>query len=121
MSKTILIVEDDAVFRQSILLPLLAEQGHAVLEAGKAREAEALLDANPVDLLIVDGLLPDRTGMDFIASLRERGVQIPIIFLSAFFKDMKTYRRLTELGVAHVLHKPIDGEILCRKVAQLLG
>ena len=121
MSRTILIVEDDVVFRQNILLPVLAAQGYTVLEAGKAQEADDLLAANRVDLLIVDGLLPDRTGMDFIASLREQGVQLPIVFLSSFFKDMTTYRRLTDLGVAHVLHKPIDGDDLCRKVAQLLS
>lgn len=120
MGLTILVVEDDLVFRQKVLAPRLVELGYEVVEVGKVREALAYLEQCPADLLIVDGLLPDRTGIDLIQSLKKQGDTTPVIFLSAFWKDMKTFQQLKQLGVAHVLHKPVEIEDLCRKVDQVL-
>lgn len=117
---TVLIVEDDVVFRQKVLAPRLAALGYEVVEAERTREAESFLGRQKADLLIVDGLLPDRTGIDLIQAMRARGDHTPIIFLSAFWRDAATYQKLKGLGVAHVLSKPVDMDSLCRQVAALL-
>ena len=118
--RTVLVVEDDVVFRQKVLVPRLAELRCEVVEAGRVREAESLLEHRKADLLIIDGLLPDRTGIDLIRAMRARGDQSPVIFLSAFWRDAATFQMLKGLGVAHVLSKPVDMDSLCRQVATIL-
>ena len=121
MKKTILILDDDAIFRSTLLKTKLEEWGHHVLEAGKAREAVAVLTGNRVDLMIVDGLLPDKTGVEFIKAVREVGYRTPIIFVSALYKDMATYQQLSDLGVSHMLSKPIEIEDLREKIAAIFS
>lgn len=121
MEKTILILDDDAIFRSTLLKTKLEEWGYRVLEAGRAREAVAIVTENQVDLMIVDGLLPDKTGVEFIRAVREVGYHTPIIFISAIFKDMSTYQQLSDLGVEHVLQKPIEIEDLRGKIAAIFA
>jgi DNA-binding response OmpR family regulator len=104
---TVLHVDDDVVSR-TLVRALLAAKGYRGLEASRKSEAMTLLSTHPPDLVIVDGLLPDGTGLELIGELREQGYEGPVLFLSSFFKDFRTYKRLREdLKVAGVLHKPI--------------
>jgi diguanylate cyclase (GGDEF)-like protein len=120
MGRTILIVDDDRALRR-LLAAQLTTRGHRVLEAGTAREGQRLMNGHAVDLAIVDGLLPDTRGVQWIAHLREAGLGLPIVFISAYWRDLSTYRRLTqELGVLLVLYKPLDAERLAEKVESLL-
>ena len=109
MSKTVLIVDDDPKFRE-LLVTILAPRGWRVFEAGKASDAVKILNGrDKPDLLIIDGLLPDTNGVKLIEDLREKGDQTVIFFVSAFFHDIATFRRLTEdLQVSMVMKKPIN-------------
>src|SRR5690349_15077007 len=110
MASTILIIDDDRALR-SLLALQLERAGHHVVEAGTAREGQTVLEQQQVDLAIVDGLLPDTRGVQLIARLRERDTELPVVFISAYWRDLNTYRQLTdELGVALVLYKPLDAE-----------
>jgi DNA-binding response OmpR family regulator/HPt (histidine-containing phosphotransfer) domain-containing protein len=120
MPSTILIIDDDRALR-SLLALQLERAGHHVLEAGTAREGQTVLEQQQVDLAIVDGLLPDTRGVQLIARLRERDTELPVVFISAYWRDLSTYRRLTdELGVALVLYKPLDAERLAAKVTEIV-
>jgi DNA-binding response OmpR family regulator len=121
MNQTILILDDDATFRRDVLRPQLEHRGYEVHEAARIREAEALLAQRSFDLLIVDGLLPDGNGLDFISALRQRGVATPIVFLSAFWKDGASLRALAEAGATDTLHKPVDFAVLARRIECLLA
>jgi DNA-binding response OmpR family regulator len=107
MSATILILDDDSNFRSKFAARELEQRGYRVLEASKIQEAKLLLARERPDLLVADGLLPDGNGIEFIAELRRGGSQIPVIFVSAFWKDKQTHDRLTALGNVQVLRKPL--------------
>jgi diguanylate cyclase (GGDEF)-like protein len=93
-----------------------------VLEAGTAREGQRLLNSESVALMVVDGLLPDARGVQWIEQLRAQGERVPIVFISAYWRDLSTYRKLTdELGVSLVLYKPFDAERFVEKVVSELG
>lgn len=121
MEPKVLVLEDDKVFRQKILVPQLEQRGYRVVEATRIRQAEQLLATEQPDLLVVDGLLPDGNGIDFIKRLREVGEQVPVLFLSAFFKDLGTFEQLRRLGRVEVLRKPINADLLARLCANLLA
>ena len=61
MKHTVLIVEDDQSIRQGVELTLLKE-GYNVLTAPSAEDAQRVLDASRVDLMILDLMLPGQTG-----------------------------------------------------------
>lgn len=121
MSRTILIVDDDRALRK-LFATHLSALGCLVYEAGSAREGQRVLESHEVDLAIIDGLLPDKRGVQWISQLREQGNTVPIVFISAYWRDLSTYRRLTEeLSVVLVLYKPIRPEHLTQKLAPVLA
>ncbi len=120
MTRTVLLLDDDAQFR-ALMVPALESRGLRVLEASKGRVARELLAHRQPDLVIVDGLLPDTNGVAWIEEARGAGFETPMLFVSAFFKDLSSYRKLTgELGVARVMHKPVQPESLAAEAASLM-
>ena len=95
----ILLLDDDNEFR-ALLGAVLSARGFRVLEAASAQAATTVLLTESPDLVIVDGLLPDLPGVEWIESIRQRGAETLIVYLSAFWRDLETFQRLTqELGV----------------------
>lgn len=117
--RTVLFLDDDQDL-QSLVCRFLREKGYRVEPARTAVEAQAVLSRVPVDAAIVDGLLPGMTGADFIRELRKTHPSLPVLFASAFWKDLKSYELLTrQLGVARIVHKPYRPEELAVWVGQL--
>jgi diguanylate cyclase (GGDEF)-like protein len=118
--KTVLLLDDDLDLR-ALLRSALTSEGLHVLEASSGHEAEEVLGRGPVDLVIVDGLLPDGPGLGFIDRLRRRDRRVRVVFVSAFMRDMRTFKRLTgELDVSLVIYKPVSPAKFARKVVELL-
>ena len=78
----ILVVEDDAETRV-YLERGLKEAGHVVDAAGDGNRGQALASDAKYDVLIVDRMLPGRDGLSLIKSVRQSGLQTPILILSA--------------------------------------
>ncbi|MEI4487394.1 response regulator [Frigidibacter sp. MR17.14] len=78
---SILLVEDDVLIRLD-MAETLRDFGHQVVEAGTAAEAEALFAAVPVDLLLTDQGLPDRSGTELAAALRLKMPTLAVAFAS---------------------------------------
>ena len=81
---SILIVEDEVAIRE--LVGFVCEtEGCSTYRAGSVAEAQQLLDAHAVDLILLDCMLPDRSGLDWLKSLRgsSRHGAIPVIMLTA--------------------------------------
>jgi diguanylate cyclase (GGDEF)-like protein len=118
---SILVLDDDQPLR-NLVASQLAARGHRVIEAGTAKQAWTALAQETPDAAIVDGLLPDTQGVRFIAQMREKGLNIPVIFISAYWRDLNTFRVLThELGVASVLYKPLNVDALVDRVTALIA
>ncbi|WP_267145433.1 response regulator [Myxococcus guangdongensis] len=118
-AKTLLFLEDDKDL-QSLVCAFLREKGFRVEAARTAAEARAVLAKVPVDAAIVDGLLPGVTGADFIRELRGKLPDLPVLFASAFWKDLKSHELLTrQLKVARIIHKPYRPDELYLWVSQL--
>ena len=118
--KLILLLDDDVQFR-ALLAAVLSARGCRVLEAGSGEAATLLLDDENPDLLIVDGLLPDLSGAEWIESVRQRDADTTIVFLSAYWRDLETFQRLTEeLSVSMVAYKPIEPLAFAEAIVELL-
>ncbi|TMM06908.1 MAG: response regulator transcription factor [Actinobacteria bacterium] len=78
----VLIAEDDPELR-GVLQRGLAEEGFAPKTVATGAELLAQVDSEPPDLLVVDIGLPDADGRDLCQALRARGIQTPVLFLTA--------------------------------------
>ena len=78
----VLIVEDDHELR-SVLRRGLAEEGFQSDSVGSGAELLSRVEADAPDVLIVDIGLPDADGRDLCQALRVRGINVPVLFLTA--------------------------------------
>jgi DNA-binding response OmpR family regulator len=86
MKAQIIIVEDDNDLLE-LLEHRLGKEGYDTIGFQSTKNVRRTINEEPVDLIIMDRNLPDIEGSEFIALLREQGMDIPVIYLSA--KDTK--------------------------------
>ncbi|MFG1265326.1 MULTISPECIES: response regulator [Xanthobacter] len=113
----ILIVDDDAEIRR-LAGKFLREHGHKVTSAQDAREMREAMAAGPVDLIILDIMLPGVSGLDLCRDLR-RSSNVPIIMLTARGSDVDRIVGL-ELGADDYLAKPFNPRELLARIHAVL-
>lgn len=112
----ILIVEDDADINR-LLTTLLSKEGYTVIPAYSGSEAEMRLQAERVDLVLLDLMLPGLTGEELLARIRRDQV-MPVIVLSAKGREDKL--RVLADGADDFIGKPFDVEDVKARVAAQL-
>lgn len=114
----ILIVDDDPEIR-SLLRRYLEGQGFRVSVAADRRECEArVADGNP-DLIVLDVMLPDGSGLDICRGLHERRPELRVILLTALKEDVDRIIGL-ELGADDYLGKPFNPRELVARIKAVL-
>lgn len=114
---TILLVEDDPPLR-TLTTRALQENGYAVRPAGSAPEMWLAFDAGPIDLVLMDIMLPGTSGIDLCRAIRRQS-DVPIIFISA--KGSETDRVIgLELGADDYIAKPFGTRELVARVRAVL-
>jgi two-component system response regulator MprA len=118
MKPTLLIVEDDGPLRDVLVRSLRAE-GFAARAVASAQELLEQVLQGPPDALVIDIGLPDADGRDLCQALRARGIEAPILFLTA--RDALTDRLSGfSVGGDDYLTKPFDIEELVARLQALL-
>ena len=110
--RTILVVEDEATLRQ-VMTRNLEARGHVVRGVETATEALRHLSDWTPDLMLLDINLPDRSGWDVLRELRERGMQVATVIVSAV---RVSPARLEEFRPVAYLPKPFPLDALLRLV-----
>ena len=113
----ILMVDDDPGIRD-VVSDFLGKHGYAVETAGDSREMEAVLERGPVDLIVLDVMLPGEDGLAICRRLAV-GDAPPIIMLSAMGEDTDRIVGL-ELGADDYLSKPCNPRELLARVRAVL-
>jgi DNA-binding response OmpR family regulator len=118
LGASLLVIEDDAAIRRGLELTLQAA-GYRVLGAPTGELGLTLTEREPVALVLLDIMLPGRSGLDVCRALRARGLDVPIILVSARGTEADVVRGL-EAGADDYVVKPFrSGELLARIAAQL--
>lgn len=116
-SPTILLVEDDPALR-TLTTRALQENGYVVRPCATAPEMWRAMETGPIDLVLLDIMLPGTNGIDLCRALR-RESEVPIIFISA--KASETDRVIgLELGADDYLPKPFGTRELIARVRAVL-
>ena len=113
MIRTALVVDDAGVVRR-LSFRILSEAGYRVFEAAGAVEAIEVLAMlhGSADLILVDVVLPEVSGVDLVSLIREDWDAPAILFMSAYPAEVLAREGLKDLQV-HFLAKPFTrGELL---------
>ncbi|MGE4410055.1 MAG: response regulator transcription factor [Sphingobium sp.] len=116
--KTVLVVEDDEDIRD-LIVEQLARDHYRLLSAPDIAAMQAICAAGPVDLIVLDLNLPDGDGLALCRDLRARGVNIPVIMVTARGTAIDRVLGL-ELGADDYLTKPFEPRELMARVRNLL-
>lgn len=120
MSTRVLIADDS----ETILLLLrtrLEMEGYEVLTAADGVEVIELMnrDSEPKpDILLLDAMMPRKSGIDAVRELRAAGVDTPVLIVSAHQDEMDA-GAATDVEVSGYITKPIDFEKLFSRIAEL--
>lgn len=114
MGKKILLVEDDFALAMGTEYALQSE-GYEVAHADTLQKACMLMDES-VSLILLDVMLPDGNGYTFCKQVRQRGSQVPIIFLTAVSDEVNIVQGL-ELGADDYVAKPYRVKELLSRIA----
>ena len=110
----ILVVDDEPPIRKLLRVGLTAE-GYAMVEAGNAEQAIALVASEKPDLILLDLGLPDMSGHDLLERWRSELVELPIVILSSRTDETGIVRAL-ELGADDYLTKPFGMRELAARI-----
>jgi two-component system, NtrC family, nitrogen regulation response regulator NtrX len=105
---SILICDDEKNIRRTLGM-VLEGLGHRVVEAGSGEDALRLLDAEELDLVILDVRLPKMTGIETLQAIRRRSSQqdVPVIMISGHASLSEAVHSV-QLGASDFLEKPLD-------------
>lgn len=114
----ILVVEDEPHIAQGLVFNL-EHEGFAVTHAESGEEALRLLESAPVDLLVLDLMLPGISGLEVCRRSRRRYPHLPILMLTALSRDQDRIAGLAE-GADDYLAKPFNLEEFLLRVKAIL-
>ena len=119
---SILIVDDDEILR-AVAGEMLRQSDHCVVEAEDGLAALRLIDAVPIDLVILDMLMPNMDGFEVISEIRRRYPTVRILAISGGGlvdgKSLLTTARV--LGADGCLSKPLTRAVLEAAIAEVMG
>jgi DNA-binding NtrC family response regulator len=106
MSEKILIADDEPSNRK-ILAQELVHRGFAVDTARGGREALAMIESAPPDLLILDYMMPDLSGLEVLKELRNKGNDTPVIMITAYGSVDRAVEAM-KAGAYDFITRPFD-------------
>ncbi len=120
MATTILLVEDDPAVRE-MLIPPLNKAGFEMRWAGDVGEARTLVFDDPPDLILLDWMLPDISGIEWARKLKDEPLtrEIPVIMLTARGEEEDRVRGL-EVGADDYVTKPFSPRELVARMKAVL-
>lgn len=111
----ILLVDDDALARET-LAEMLASQGHSVVQASGGRRALSLLEAGEsVDLVLTDLRMPGMTGWQLVDVLKARWPQLPLGLMTATPQALSAQHDRVDL----VIPKPVPLDVLRAAISHI--
>jgi diguanylate cyclase (GGDEF)-like protein len=120
-NKDILLVDPVESFRERAE-ERLRRRGFTVRKAARSAEAKIEFAQRPPELVVVDGILPDGTGIDLVGWIRERYAEVVVVFANHKFAEMEAHAREAErLGAALILEKPMTPDELVAAILAHLG
>ena len=110
MSSTVLIVDDEDAAR-SFVSGALTDAGHEAIEAGDLAQAQQAIQTGAADIVLLDVVLPDGSGLSLLDQIERENPSPPVIVMTAF-GEVDVAVQAMKQGAQDFLQKPLDLEQL---------
>jgi CheY-like chemotaxis protein len=105
----VLIVDDDDNIRLIAQMSLEGLTSWKIQEARSGKDALALLESERPDVILLDVMMPDMTGMDLFGKVKETmGADLPLVIFMTAKVQSNEIEKYRSLGAAGVIMKPFD-------------
>jgi len=106
-----MLVDDDPDFLEYLAF-MLERAGHSVGCVKTGEGAKSMLREGEFDLVVMDIVMPNGTGFDVLKSMKNDGIDVPVIVISGFLDGLSLpYQEACKtLGARAILHKPFSVE-----------
>lgn len=116
-----ILLADDSETILLLLRTRLEMEGHQVETATDGQEVIDKVDAaSPPDILLLDAMMPGKSGIDALRELRAAGVETPVLIVSAHTEGGDG-EDAADLSISGYIAKPIDFDQLFAKIAELMS
>ncbi len=121
IKKSLILVADDQPQNIELLEAFLAPQGYKIIKATNGPEALEKLAGNPIDLILLDVMMPGMDGFEVTCKIREDYSYrlIPIILVTAL-REAEDRVKGIEAGCDDFISKPLDKTEILARVSSLL-
>ncbi|MBV9677791.1 MAG: sigma-54-dependent Fis family transcriptional regulator, partial [Acidobacteriaceae bacterium] len=117
--RRILVIDDEVDIRESLELLLTGENYHVDLAENAATGLQKLESGN-YDLVLLDLMMPDRSGLEVLADVRQRDTETPIFMLTAY-GSVEVAVRALKSGANDYFAKPWDNEKLLIEIDRMIS
>lgn len=104
--KTVLVIDDEKIIRET-LKGVLKDEGYDAVLAGSAEEGLKLIEAKAPDAVLLDIWLPGMDGIDALKEIKSRNPNLPVIMISGH-ANIETAVKTTKLGAYDFIEKPLS-------------
>jgi DNA-binding NtrC family response regulator len=115
----VLVVDDESDIRESLEL-LLQSEGYSVELAQNATEGQQKMEHASYDLVLLDLMMPDKSGMEVLEDVRQRDKETPIFMITAYGSVEAAVHAL-KLGANDYFSKPWDNEKLIIEIDRMIA
>jgi PAS domain S-box-containing protein len=118
-NETILLVDDEAIVRE-VNQEILSELGHRVFGAGSGRQALEIYQEkkNEIDLVILDMIMPEMSGAEVFAKLKELNPKVKVLLASGYSVEGQSAKIIAQ-GCNGFIQKPFTLEHLSNKIDEI--
>lgn len=111
----VLVADDSGVMRKIIIRSLNAVGVTDVVEAADGQEAIQRYSEHPIDLILTDWNMPNKSGLELVTEIRAMGSSVPIIMITTEAQKGQVIAAI-QAGVNDYLTKPFEAEDLRAKL-----
>ncbi|MCM1984782.1 response regulator transcription factor [Lyngbya confervoides] len=116
---TTVLVADDSRAAREILIALLRSSNFQVVEACDGREAKQLIEANRLDLVMTDVVMPEMNGYELCRWIKQHAALLPVIFCSVKGEAFDRHWGHKQ-GCDAYICKPFESDLVLRTIHQVL-
>lgn len=117
---THLLIVDDSKFNRGRVCAALKDDGYELTEFSNGKQVLDYLANHSVSAILTDLLMPEMDGFEILKALKEQGIQIPVVVLSADIQE-SSRQICTDLGAVGFVNKPFKPHELRTAVQQALS
>jgi len=114
MGATVLVVDDEKLARNNVC-EILGDAGYETIEAGDLDQAHKFIDSGAADIVLLDVMLPDGSGLTLLDQIALENPRPPVILITAF-GEVETAVEAMKKGAQDFLQKPLDLKQLVQAV-----